>query len=269
MDAPIKRVIDILQSLKMKNQLNGTSNNGTSDGSEEFSSNYKDLDTDIDYIINSLTSNSLFTSDIDKINDQTGRGIDSDTKDWIASSLLQKRVKTMKQLDGSDAIEIPAAGIGRSSVTSISSSSSSSPTTSTLSSGKMTRSRSSSLSDTENTNLNLTSTLRPRSISGSTSALTRRLGPISPSSSTSSFILNRTAFQIPTPVLKMLELTSTTEFDVFEFDKVTGGKPLSFLACHLMEKFGLIKHFGMDEKTVRLYFEDIEMAYHDIPYHNR
>ncbi|KAI8814793.1 hypothetical protein BJ742DRAFT_848434, partial [Cladochytrium replicatum] len=71
-DAPIKKTIDILHQLKL--QLGGN----------EVAAKQ------IDYIMQTLTSNDLFISNIDEINDENGRGIDVDTLDWIQNSLLQR-----------------------------------------------------------------------------------------------------------------------------------------------------------------------------------
>ncbi|KAJ3142635.1 cAMP-specific 3',5'-cyclic phosphodiesterase 4D, partial [Irineochytrium annulatum] len=76
-DAPIKRMIDILQGLK---------SNLSAKGDPTASK--------IDYILTTLTSNDIFASSMDDINDQTGRGIDRETKMWIENSLLQKASKT-------------------------------------------------------------------------------------------------------------------------------------------------------------------------------
>ncbi|KAJ3025966.1 UNVERIFIED_CONTAM: hypothetical protein HDU68_006406 [Siphonaria sp. JEL0065] len=78
-DAPVQRAIDILQSLKGRMVAQGDP-----------------AVRQIDFIMMSLTSSDLFMSSIDEINDENGRGIDQDTKNWIENSLLQKASKPSK-----------------------------------------------------------------------------------------------------------------------------------------------------------------------------
>ncbi|KAJ3229324.1 High affinity cAMP-specific 3',5'-cyclic phosphodiesterase 7A [Chytriomyces hyalinus] len=75
-DAPVQRAIDVLQSLKSRMTAQGDP-----------------AVRQIDFIMMSLTSSDLFMSSIDEINDENGRGIDQDTKNWIENSLLQKSSK--------------------------------------------------------------------------------------------------------------------------------------------------------------------------------
>ncbi|KAI9345013.1 hypothetical protein BDR26DRAFT_1005825 [Obelidium mucronatum] len=84
-DAPVQRAIDILQSLKGRMVAQGDP-----------------AVRQIDFIMMSLTSSDLFMSSIDEINDENGRGIDQDTKNWIENSLLQKASKPSKgsEVDG-------------------------------------------------------------------------------------------------------------------------------------------------------------------------
>ncbi|KAJ3290854.1 High affinity cAMP-specific 3',5'-cyclic phosphodiesterase 7A [Borealophlyctis nickersoniae] len=66
----------------------------------------------------------------------------------------------------------------------------------------------------------------------------------------------------------MLETATTYHFNIFEFARITEGRPLYFLGYHLLEYYGLIEHFQLDEFKVRAFFEQIERAYHPLPYHN-
>ncbi|KAJ3130617.1 cAMP-specific 3',5'-cyclic phosphodiesterase 4D [Physocladia obscura] len=78
-DAPVQRAIDVLNTLK--NRMNSQGDPAV---------------RQIDFIMASLTSSDLFMSSIDEINDENGRGIDQDTKNWIENSLLQKTSKSVK-----------------------------------------------------------------------------------------------------------------------------------------------------------------------------
>ncbi|KAJ3094981.1 hypothetical protein HDU97_007405 [Phlyctochytrium planicorne] len=81
-DAPIRKVIDTLLSLKSR-----CSSDDDPDAKQ------------IDSILTLLISSDLFSSSIDEINDENGRGIDLDTKSWIETSLLQKTSKAKSRGD--------------------------------------------------------------------------------------------------------------------------------------------------------------------------
>jgi hypothetical protein len=70
-------------------------------------------------------------------------------------------------------------------------------------------------------------------------------------------------------ILGMLEKSNCPGFDVLKFATVTSGRPLYYLGCHFLERYGLIKHFSMPENQMRTFFETIEASYHNhLPYHN-
>ncbi|KAI8822980.1 uncharacterized protein EV422DRAFT_386969 [Fimicolochytrium jonesii] len=84
LDGPIKKTIDMLQSFKFR----------LPPGDPGIKQ--------IDFIMKALTSTDFFSSNIDEINDETGKGLDSDTKNWIENSLLQKEQRRSR---GNDAKE--------------------------------------------------------------------------------------------------------------------------------------------------------------------
>ncbi|KAJ1536162.1 High affinity cAMP-specific and IBMX-insensitive 3',5'-cyclic phosphodiesterase 8A [Nowakowskiella sp. JEL0078] len=74
-DAPIKKMIDILKNLQARMSVNDP------------------VAKQLDYVMKTLTSNDFFASNIDQLNDDQGHGVDSDTLDWIQNSLLQSRLR--------------------------------------------------------------------------------------------------------------------------------------------------------------------------------
>ncbi|KAJ3348472.1 hypothetical protein HDU83_001294 [Entophlyctis luteolus] len=94
-DAPVQRALDVLLNLKSRMISQGDP-----------------AAKQIDFIMKSLTSSDLFMSSIDEINDQHGRGIDKDTKNWIENSLLQKSTESPRysELKKSDAMFVSANG---------------------------------------------------------------------------------------------------------------------------------------------------------------
>ncbi|KAJ3224589.1 hypothetical protein HK099_008198 [Clydaea vesicula] len=190
-DAPIKKTIDVLSAMKSSLSIDDPTIQ------------------QIDYVMKMLTSSDLFSSNIDDINDEQGRGIDQDTKTWIENSLLQKYTRK--------------PGVDR---------------------------------EESEDSMMFGSDQNEESTPRSPSKLTvfRGASELSP--------LNYPE------ILALLELSSTQEFDVFKLQEATHGRPLYFLGCHLLEKYGLIKHFNLSESTVRKFFETIEANYHNIPFHN-
>lgn len=73
-DAPIKRVIDILIKIKTNQRDSDRSGNTAKD---------------IDFIVQTLISNKLFSLDLDRIDDGKGNAIDEQTKQWINSQIMQ------------------------------------------------------------------------------------------------------------------------------------------------------------------------------------
>ena len=71
-DAPIQKAIESIKSVK-----------------ERFRADDPMIKT-LDTILFTLASDGLFSADLDNSNDQHGKGIDLDTKDWIQTSLMQK-----------------------------------------------------------------------------------------------------------------------------------------------------------------------------------
>ncbi|KAJ3213639.1 cAMP-specific 3',5'-cyclic phosphodiesterase 4D [Dinochytrium kinnereticum] len=97
-DAPIRRAIDILQS--MKGRLPSSDDNATKQ---------------IDSLLTILTTTDLFASSIDEINDENGKGIDLDTKSWIENSLLQKSSKAPPNRENSKDQMFATIELGRNS----------------------------------------------------------------------------------------------------------------------------------------------------------
>lgn len=48
----------------------------------------------------------------------------------------------------------------------------------------------------------------------------------------------------------MLKLVDEWQFDSFALERATGGRPLSYLAFHLMSKGGLIKDLKLDARKL-------------------
>ncbi|KAJ3160525.1 hypothetical protein HDU88_007936 [Geranomyces variabilis] len=194
LDGPIKKTIDMLQSFKFR----------LPPGDPGI--------TQIDFIMKALTSTDFFSSNIDAINDETGQELDSDTKNWIENSLLQRESRpTRVRLDSKDlmmAIKSP------------------------------------SIMDTKDAgagNHPPTLTIRP------TQDIT---------------MLDMAR------VNGLLAQSTTSDFDIYDLAEATNGRPLYFLGVHLLEHWGLLRHFSLDETKLRLFFEQIEASYHPLPYHN-
>ncbi|KAJ3182812.1 hypothetical protein HDU85_002415 [Gaertneriomyces sp. JEL0708] len=191
LDGPIKKVIDSLQGFKVRLP--------PGDGGIN----------EIDFIMKALTSGDFFSSNIDDLNDESGQGLDSDTKKWIESSLLQREPKPSRAR--SDAKEHMFA-----------------TTNGDDSHGKPVRSPS------ETT--------------------------VKPVKELHSLNMER--------VHSLLEKSTTFDFNIFELAEATNGRPLFYLGTYLLHKWGLMRHFALNEKKVRTFFDTIENAYHPLPYHN-
>ncbi|KAJ3013029.1 hypothetical protein HKX48_005960 [Thoreauomyces humboldtii] len=189
LDGPIKKTIDMLQSFKFR----------LPPGDPGIKQ--------IDFIMRALTSTDLFSSNIDEINDETGKGLDSDTKNWIENSLLQRESRPSRgRLDSKDlmfgaAQQLSAAG-----------------------------------------------TMTP------TKPVLRPLQEIP--------LLNMVR------VNALLKQSTTLDFNIYDLAEATNGRPLYFLGVHLLEHWGLLQHFSLDETKLRTFFEQIEASYHPLPYHN-
>jgi hypothetical protein len=199
-DAPIKKTIDVLYQMKASLPPNDP--------------NVRQ----IEFVMRTLTSTDLFASSIDEINDEQGRGIDQDTKNWIENSLLQKssRRPVLNRENSKDSMMTTIAAIGR---------------TASIEESFDVNSRSQ--------NLGL------RAVSDLPSSLNSK------------------------EIEAQLELAATADFDVFKFAEVTRGRPLYYLGCHYLEKYGLLQHFNIPETKIRKFFETVESSYLKLPYHNR
>ncbi|TPX56328.1 hypothetical protein PhCBS80983_g04612 [Powellomyces hirtus] len=202
LDGPIKKTIDMLQSFKFR----------LPPGDPGI--------IQIDFIMKALTSTDFFSSNIDAINDETGKGLDSDTKNWIENSLLQRESRpTRSRLDSKD-LMIAIKG----------------PNTSGAPVGSTAPSVTASGDDP---------TVRP---------------------------IARPTQEIPllnmTRVNALLAQSTTLDFNIYDLAEATNGRPLYFLGVHLLEHWGLLQHFSLDETKLRLFFEQIEASYHPLPYHN-
>ncbi|KAJ3158990.1 hypothetical protein HDU86_002159 [Geranomyces michiganensis] len=194
LDGPIKKTIDMLQSFKFR----------LPPGDPGI--------TQIDFIMKALTSTDFFSSNIDAINDETGQELDSDTKNWIENSLLQRESRPARvRLDSKDL---------------------------------MMSIKSPSIIDTKDASAGMQP---PTLIVRPTQEIT---------------LLDMTR------VNGLLAQSTTSDFNIYDLAEATNGRPLYFLGVHLLEHWGLLRHFSLDETKLRLFFEQIEASYHPLPYHN-
>lgn len=66
----------------------------------------------------------------------------------------------------------------------------------------------------------------------------------------------------------LLERVDRRDFNVFELNRATDGKPLRWLALHLFEAHGLVRAFRLDLTRFCKFLLEIEISYHVNPYHN-
>eukprot|EP01010_Urceolus_cornutus_P001266 NODE_179_length_2098_cov_281.555393_g142_i0.p1 GENE.NODE_179_length_2098_cov_281.555393_g142_i0~~NODE_179_length_2098_cov_281.555393_g142_i0.p1 ORF type:complete len:619 (+),score=135.79 NODE_179_length_2098_cov_281.555393_g142_i0:58-1914(+) len=67
---------------------------------------------------------------------------------------------------------------------------------------------------------------------------------------------------------KLLAKIDDWDFDVFALQKATGDGALFMTAYCLLHKYGLVKHFGLDETVLVNFLQAVESGYHPNPYHN-
>ncbi|KAJ3092118.1 hypothetical protein HK102_010543 [Quaeritorhiza haematococci] len=225
-DAPIQKTIDLLTQIKKRL--------GPDDAGAK----------QLDLIMTTLTSVDLFASSIDEINDEQGRGIDQDTKNWIENSLLQKSSKkpTFNRQESRDQMFSP------------SSASNASPDMS-------------GLEEADGGHGTL-------GAGGSSLAITRTTPTPAAkarySVSRQSLVnINKNISAVDADeIASLLEGANSQNFDVFKFVEATHGRPLYYLGYYYLQKYGLIEHFNASDETVRNYFETVESQYHNLPYHN-
>lgn len=75
----------------------------------------------------------------------------------------------------------------------------------------------------------------------------------------------RVALQVST----LLRGVDDWQFDAFALDKATGGRPLSCLGYHLMERMGLLRRFKLDAAKLARFLTAVEEGYGASPYHCR
>ncbi|KAI9091442.1 hypothetical protein DFS34DRAFT_324920 [Phlyctochytrium arcticum] len=189
LDGPVKKTIDMLQAFKFRLPLGDP-------GIRQ-----------IEFIMKALTSTDFFSSNIDEINDESGKGIDLDTKVWIENSLLQKEPSSR---------------------------------------GKRPDAKEQMFAKRVEQNPKVSSPWR-----GTTTQPVRELSSINMQE-----------------VNALLEHSTSMEFNIYDLADATNGRPLYFLGVHLLERWGLLEHFSLDEKKLRSFFEQIEASYHPLPYHN-
>lgn len=69
-------------------------------------------------------------------------------------------------------------------------------------------------------------------------------------------------------VLRMLLRCTTFEFDIFEFNDVCVGSPLSTLMMYLFHNLNFGEKFHMNEVIYQNFFTMVEAGYNIVPYHN-
>ncbi|KAJ3319549.1 hypothetical protein HDU76_000503 [Blyttiomyces sp. JEL0837] len=238
-NAPVQKAIEILQNLKQKLIIQ------------------KDPSvTQIDFILNSLISSDLFSSSIDEINDENGKGIDHDTKSWIETSLLQRSAKPKKSEANNNSnnnnngqnkfVKMGPPKRGASVLID-----------DRAKRGDVTKPASGSRDNLE-----------------SLVSLTSSQSSSEPSNQVKSTVpLNRSLASLTELNLDDIEsflATSTTslDFDIFRLAGLTNGKPLFYLSCYMMEVLGLMENFNINDNIARAFFEKVENSYHNLPYHN-
>jgi cAMP-specific phosphodiesterase 4/calcium/calmodulin-dependent 3',5'-cyclic nucleotide phosphodiesterase len=70
-------------------------------------------------------------------------------------------------------------------------------------------------------------------------------------------------------VLAVLRKIDSWQFDSFELDEVSGGRPLSTLTFAIMHKLSLMRLNDLDEARLARFLCRVEDGYPDNPYHCR
>ncbi|GBF91871.1 hypothetical protein Rsub_04976 [Raphidocelis subcapitata] len=70
-------------------------------------------------------------------------------------------------------------------------------------------------------------------------------------------------------VAAALEAAGSWQWDAFELDAATRGRPLSTLAAHLIRSSGLVPALGLDPAALARWLLAVEGGYGDNPFHNR
>ncbi|KAI8925593.1 hypothetical protein BC831DRAFT_460202 [Entophlyctis helioformis] len=213
-DAPIKRVLDAVAAIKTR-----------------FDSNDDDIKK-LDDILAVLTSDGLFSANIDNANDENGQELDQDTKSFIESSLLQRSSKS----------NVPTLTLMSASELALNLSTSSYTT-----------------NGSSVTSLSASSTKSPFAASQVTPT-TFASAPATPRE------MRLTANQ--TEIDAYLECSLTEEFDVFKLADICHGAPLYHLTMYFLRKFDLLGTIGIHDSIARTFMQRIEAAYHDLPYHS-
>eukprot|EP00668_Euglena_longa_P033633 GGOE01043232.1.p1 GENE.GGOE01043232.1~~GGOE01043232.1.p1 ORF type:complete len:617 (+),score=214.56 GGOE01043232.1:56-1906(+) len=69
-------------------------------------------------------------------------------------------------------------------------------------------------------------------------------------------------------ILQQLGRVDAWDYDVFRLQHSTQGCPLIFTAYELLHRYGLLRHFALDETTVLSFLQVVEAGYHPNHYHN-
>ena len=75
-------------------------------------------------------------------------------------------------------------------------------------------------------------------------------------------------FNLDKKARSKLNLLETSDFDIFEFSKLVGGKEMEIVACYLMEKHELFSALTIDPETFHRFIQAVAAGYLDVPYHN-
>ena len=66
-------------------------------------------------------------------------------------------------------------------------------------------------------------------------------------------------------LLKSLNKISEWQYDAFELEEVSNGRPLSCLAFYIMKKMDLVRWFHLDEHKLARFLLRIEQGYPNNP----
>uniref|UniRef100_UPI00358EE2D1 high affinity cAMP-specific and IBMX-insensitive 3',5'-cyclic phosphodiesterase 8A n=1 Tax=Myxine glutinosa TaxID=7769 RepID=UPI00358EE2D1 len=74
---------------------------------------------------------------------------------------------------------------------------------------------------------------------------------------------------VPSHIADILENADSWDFDIFELERATHGRPLVYLGLKVFTHFGVAAHLGCPETTLRAWLQLIEANYHSgNAYHN-
>ncbi|KAI8925598.1 hypothetical protein BC831DRAFT_460229 [Entophlyctis helioformis] len=207
---PIRRVLETLESLKARLGPN---------------------DPDIarfDELAKLLTSDGLFSANLNEVNDENGQSLDQDTKSFIEGSLLQQSMNSGRdRLPSNSGIMYQSlSAIGLETIPSVAAS------------------------------------LSSLSMLADIPSVRQYNTPTSVTPHADIDLLNQADIDA------YLETVCSYDFSVFKLAELTSGKPLSYLCVYVFKRFGLLESLNISPSAAARFFQNLESLYHSLPYHN-